>query len=213
MPRASQSRRRGPSRSNGRVLRLPAGTVLFNPDRPSRQVHRLKSGRVRLLSDSNAILEHLGPGDFFGERCLSKPRWGGQIVALTLSPVEVSVLKKSDLLKRIGQDRRFASALLNNLARRLQRYQKTVSDFVTEPAERRLALLLARLTPSSRRSGWVRLPFRITNADLAKTIGTTRGRVSFFLNRFEQLGWLRRREGFSIDREGLSRFMESSPER
>lgn len=210
MPRASLSRRRGRSNKNGRALRLPAGTVLFDLNRPNRRMQRLDSGRVRLLSDSNAVLEHLEPGDFFGEASLCKPRWGGQI-ALALSPVEITVFPKSELLKRLQQDRRFASALLRDLARRLQRYQKTVNDFVTEPAERRLAFLLARLSPTRRASGWVRLPFRVTNAELAKTIGTTRGRVSYFLNRFERLGWLRRDDGLSINRQGLSEFLESSP--
>ncbi len=206
---ASLSQRGERSNNYGRTLRFPAGTVLFDLKRPSRRIERLDSGRVRLLSDSRAVLEQLEPGDFFGESSLCKPRWGGQI-ALALSPVEIAVFSKSKLLERMQQDRRFASALLRNLARRLQRYQKTVNDFVTEPAERRLAFLLARLVPSRRASDWVRLPVGLTNIELAKTIGTTRGRVSYFLNRFERLGWLRRHEGLWIDRDGLSRFLGSS---
>lgn len=212
MPRDSLSRCGERSNERGRALHLPAGTVLFDLERPNRRMHRLDSGRVRLLSDSNAVLEHLEPGDFFGETSLCNPRWGGQI-ALALSPLEVTVFLKSKLLERIQQDRRFASALLRNLAQRLQRYQKTVNDFVAEPAERRLAFLLARLVPTGHASGWVRLPVGLTNIELARTIGTTRGRVSYFLNRFERLGWLRRREGLWIDREGLSKFLGSSSER
>lgn len=167
MPRVSPSRRKGRSNGSGRSLRFPAGTVLFDLDRPSQRLQRLQCGRVRLLSDSKAILEHLGPRDFFGEASLYEPHRGGQI-ALALSPVEVAVFAKTELLRRVQEDRRFASALLRNFARRLQRYQKTVTDFVTEPAERRLAFLLARLAPVRRTPGWVRLPFSLTNAELAK---------------------------------------------
>ncbi len=210
MSRAAPLRSGGRSQNGkGRMLRLSAGTVSFDVKRPCRWVQRLHSGRVRLLSDSNAILEHLEPGDFFCETSLCKPRWGGQI-ALALSQVEIAVFRKAELLNRIQQDRRFAWAVLKNLACRLQRYQKAVNDFVTEPAERRLAFLLARLAPTRTASGWVRLPFGLTNAELAKMIGTTRGRVSYFLNGFERLGWLRRGEGWRLDQEGLRDFLQSS---
>jgi CRP-like cAMP-binding protein len=93
------------------------------------------------------------------------------------------------------RDRAFARALLRSLARRIQRCHSTIDEFVTEPAERRLALLLLRLAPRRRASEWVRLPFQLTNVDLAKAIGTTRGRISYFLNCFERLGWFRRGNG------------------
>lgn len=194
MPRASMSRRRGRSKEVQRTLSLPAGTVLFDVNSPSRTMQRLDAGRVRLLAESKATVEYLEAGDFFGEACLFRSCCGNQ-TAQALTPVEIAVFKKPDLLKRLRQDRVFTSALLRNLARRIQRCQNTVYEFVTEPAERRLAFLLMRLSPGRRASEWVRLPFPITNGDLAKSIGTTRGRISYFLNRFERLGFLRRREG------------------
>jgi CRP-like cAMP-binding protein len=114
------------------------------------------------------------------------------------------------LLKLLQHDPRFTSAVLRSLARRIQRYQRALNEFVMEPAERRLVLLLLRLTKGRRRSNWVRLPFEFTNGHLSKAIGTTRGRVSYFLNRFERLGFLRRRNGLELNVSLAEEFLEPS---
>jgi CRP/FNR family cyclic AMP-dependent transcriptional regulator len=194
MPRASRAGSGRRSNRDERRVRLPAGAILFDSIRPSRGIQRLDSGRVRLLSGSKAVLEHLEPGDFFGETCLFGSGRTEQ-TALCLTPVNIAVFRRPEVLERIERDRSFASALLRSLARRIQRCHQTIDEFVTDPAERRLALMLLRLAPRRRRSEWTRLPFGFTNADLAKAIGTTRGRISYFLNRFERLGWLRRGKG------------------
>lgn len=209
MPRASVSRSRGCSENGERTLRLPAGTILFDSARPSRRMQRLNAGRVRLLAQTKTAVEYLEPGDFFGETCLLRSRCGDQI-AQTLTPVEIAIFQRSELLNRIQHDRLFASALLRNLARRIQRYQTAVTEFVTEPAERRLALLLIRLAPRRRASDWVRLPFTLTNLELARTIGTTRGRISYFLNRFERQGCLIRHEGLNINVVRCEEFLKST---
>ncbi len=194
MPRASMARRGRRSKKDERTVRLPAGAILFDAARPSRSIQRLDSGRVQLLRERHAVLEHLEPGDFFGEADVFGSRRRDQ-TAVALTPVRIAVFRRSDLLERIRRDRGFASALLRNLARRIQRCHDTIHEFVTEPAERRLALLLLRLAPRRRASEWVTLPFGFNNGDLARAIGTTRGRISYFLNRFERLGWLRRGNG------------------
>lgn len=194
MPRASMARRGRRNKKDQRTVLLPAGAILFGAAHPSRTIQRLDSGRVRLLRGQHAILEHLEPGDFFGEDCLFRSRRANQ-TALAITPVEIAVFRRCEILERMMRDRAFASALLRSLARRIQRCHSTIEEFVTGPAERRLALLLLRLTPGRRASQWLHLPFQFTNADLAKAIGTTRGRISYFLNRFERLGWLRRRNG------------------
>lgn len=188
---------------------FPGGTSLFDREHPSRRIYWLRSGRLRLSSDREAILDHLTRGDFFGEKYLLASRRVNQ-AAKALSPVEVIVFRKPEFFERLRQDRRFARHVLENLALRMDRYEETIRDFVAEPAERRLAHALFRLMPSRPGTGWVRLPCNPTNPELARIVGTTRWRISHFLNRFQRQGWLRRKEGLWAQHEGLQAFLRST---
>ncbi|HUI77589.1 MAG TPA: Crp/Fnr family transcriptional regulator [Bryobacteraceae bacterium] len=185
---------------------FPAKTKIFDLDRPSRNIYLLRSGRVQLARGREAILDYLKPGNFFGEQCLLGPRGQGQI-AKTLSPVRVSTFRRADLLDHVQKDRRFSLRLLKNLALRLNRYEESLRDSVTERAERRLARLLFRFLPARAHSGWVRLEFSPSNAELARTIGSTRWRVAHFMGRFQQLGWLDRRPDLWVRVEGIREFL------
>jgi len=210
MPGALTHGRRNRKRGSPEaIIRFPAGTNLFDLDHPSRRIYLLRAGRVQLSRGRErreTILAHLTPGNFFGEECLLKRNQRIQ-VAKSVSPVTVSVFRSSELLDRVQRDRRFALRLFRNLIRRLDRCGQAIQDFVTEPAERRLAWLLLRLAPARPASGWVRLRFSPSNAELARTIGTTRARISHFLNHFRQLGWLERRPELWVRREGLQNFL------
>ena len=186
-------------------LRFPSEAKLFDPDHPSQRLYFLRSGRVR-LSDGEATLDYLRPGDFFGEEFLL-PREQHQRTAVAHSAVQVIGFSKSQLLYRLRADRRFALRLLRNLASRAGRYERAIRDFVIEPAEVRLARLLLRLAPAGSASGWARLPFPLTNPELAKMIGTTRWRVSHFLHHFCELGWLRLEDQIRLNREGVAGFL------
>lgn len=202
-------------RSSGRRKRrvacvaFPVGTKLFDREHPSRRIYLLRSGQVQLLSDHEVILDHLTRGDLFGEKHLLRSHRIKQ-VAKTLSPVKVVVFRKAEFLERLRRDRRFMQQVLKHLALRMERYEETIRDFATEPTERRLAFALFRLAPTRPATGWVRLPWNPTNPQLAKIVGTTRWRISHFLNRFQRLGWVRRQEGLWVQREGLQAFLQST---
>jgi len=193
------------------IIHFPAGAKLWRFNQPSNRVYLLRGGLVRLSRGDEAIVEHLTPGDFFAEDSLLRPPHRSEVAA-TLSPVTVSAFRLSQLLDRVQQDRRFAMRLLKNLAFRLDRRSETIRDFVAEPAERRLAWLLLRLAPGKPAFGWVRLRFSLSNSEFAKTIGTTRARISHFLQHFRQLGWLERRPEIWVQRDGLQQFLSWKPE-
>ena len=199
-------------RNSETILHFSRGADLFGPTQVSHCVYQLRAGKVRLSRDREAILDHLTRGDFLGEECLLAPSQRSQI-AHCLSPVAVSAFRTSQLLDRVQQDRGFARRLLKNLALRLNRCGHTIRDFVAEPADRRLARLLWRLTPAAVKpaSGWRRLRFNLSNAEFARTVGTTRSRISHFMRDFMQQGWLERRgREIWIRREGLADFLRSN---
>jgi CRP-like cAMP-binding protein len=201
-------RRKGPKQTEwGKPVEFPAGAKLFDNDRPGRRVYLLRSGQVQLTGDRGAIVDYLSNGDFFGEKCLLGAR-RRNVTAKSLSQLEISAFRKSELLDSLQQDRRFAAQLLANLARRLDRYEQNIQDAVVEGTERRLALLLDRFLPNSPTSGWVQLLFSPSNSELARTIGSTRWRIAHFMGRFQRLGWLQRRPELWVLREGLQDFLE-----
>jgi CRP-like cAMP-binding protein len=191
---------------------LPAGTVLFDSREPSRRIYRVKTGLVQLSSDSEVILDHLGPGSFFGEKfLLSKPM--NREVATAVKPSSAESFGRHKLLERLRHDHRFAAQLLRSLARRIDTEEQTIRDLTKEPAARRLALFLSRSLPDRPATGWIRLAWNPTNPELGRRIGASRWRVSRILNRFTRLGWLRREKGLWVRREGLAIFLRATHER
>jgi CRP-like cAMP-binding protein len=197
-------------KAGGTLVQFPAGTQVFGPGRPARRVYFLNSGCVELTNGPRATVELVSPGHFFGEKCLLIRRQCDQI-ATTLSPVLATAYRRSELFDCLRRDLRFAGRLLRNLALRMDRYEQAIRDFVTERCELRLALLLFRFAPTRPPTGWVRLPIRATNIGLARMVGMTRWRVSHFLNEFQRMGWLSRREHeLWINRGGLKNFLQAA---
>jgi CRP/FNR family cyclic AMP-dependent transcriptional regulator len=203
----TMSRRRGKKRRTT-LLHYPAGTTLFDQDDPARRVYALDSGRIRLASGRQAVLDYLTAGHFFGLKCLLRNPTTQSADALT--GVKLSAFNKLRLLDQLQRDRRFALRLLESLATRLDRYERIIHSFITEGAERRLARLLLRLASGQGTSGWTDLPDELTNLELAKMVGTTRWRISHFLTRFQQNDLMRRHgRMFSVHRERLAEFLRS----
>jgi CRP-like cAMP-binding protein len=187
-------------------LHFPPGTILFDDEHSSQLLYFLRAGRVQLLSNRSAIVQYLAPGDVLGEESFLRGPIGNQ-AAKAVTPVTVDIYSKHEVLDSVQQDRRFAGKLLHGLAARIRSYEQTLTDFITVDAETRLARLLQRLLPLRPAAGWVRLPVSPSNLELAQSIGTTRWRVSHFLGKFQQLGWLRREQGFLVDAENLRRYL------
>ena len=204
--RDSLARNHTKSKSQGRMVSISAGENLFDLEHFPRQMFLLNAGHVRLAGRNGVIFDHLKRGSFFGEEFLLAPNAGRQ-VATALSHVEAIAFRKSDLLAEWRRDPNFALRLVKDLAQRLERYEDLIADMVTEKTEIRLARLLLRQAPHHPRSGWVRLPFRFTNVELAKMVGTTRWRVSHLLSRFQRLGWLRRDPDLWLHREGILEYL------
>jgi CRP-like cAMP-binding protein len=200
---ARRARKKLPS---GSVQEFPARAVLFDSKHPAPKIFLVRSGWIQLLTGENAILDCLGPGAVFGERSFLG-RAADSLAARALTSVRVTTFEKSQLLERLQADRGFALRLLKALAARTHRYEQAIADFIADPAEIRLARLLARALPPKPTSGWVRLPYELSHRALAKTIGTSRWRIALFMRRFRESGWLRRDGGLWIERSGLREFL------
>jgi CRP/FNR family cyclic AMP-dependent transcriptional regulator len=178
----------------GRTI-LPCGTgqVIFRQGDAAEAVFFVQQGRVKLTVVSErgkeAVVAVLNPDSFFGEGCLN-----GQALRLfTASALtESSVLKiaKKEMLRVLQAEPAFAARFMSYLLERNTRVEEDLVDQLFNSSEKRLARVLLLLANFGKdREPEPILP-KISQEMLAEMVGTTRSRVSFFMNKFRKLGFI-----------------------
>ena len=165
----------------------------------------IENGNVKLVVASprgkQAVTAILGPGDIFGEGCLvSRSLRMSTATAIQLSTI--ACVKKATLARLIHQDPAFARNLISHLLSRMVRVEEDFVDRLFNFSEKRLARILLLLTNFGRGARATTVLPRIDQAGLAQMVGTTRSRVSHFLNKFRRarlcrLPWQRSFDGSS----------------
>ena len=151
----------------------------------------IQEGAVKLVvvneTGKEAVVGMLGPGDFFGEGCLS-----GQAVcmvtATAIAPTTVLVIEKDEMSRVLHEEHEFSDRFISYMLLRNIRIEEDLIDQLFNSTEKRLArtlLLLARYGAQGHPENV--LP-KVSQETLAEMIGTTRSRVSQFMNKFRKLG-------------------------
>jgi CRP-like cAMP-binding protein len=156
-------------------------------------VFYLQSGKVKLTAVSTqgkeAVVAILPEGSFFGEGCLT----GQPLRMATASAVEPSTITRVERLVMVGllhREPEFAERFLAYLLSRNIRMEADLVDHLFNSSEKRLARLLLLMANFGQESKPIPLIAKISQETLAEMIGTTRSRVSFFMNRFRELGFI-----------------------
>jgi CRP-like cAMP-binding protein len=166
---------------------------VFTQGDPANSVFYIQTGKVKLavvsMSGKEAVIAHLEAGSFFGETCLSgEPLRVSSAYALqssTIVRIENTVMQ--DMLHREPE---FAEQFLAYMLSRNNRMQADLVDHLFNSCEKRLARLLMLMANYGQESEPIPAIAKISQETLAEMIGTTRSRVSFFLNRFRDLGYI-----------------------
>jgi CRP/FNR family transcriptional regulator, cyclic AMP receptor protein len=167
----------------------------------------IQKGGVKLsiVNDvgKQAIMAILGRGDFFGEGCLAgqRTRIG---TATTFTATSLLIVEKSEMKRVLHSDQSFSDQFMSYVLSRNIRIEQDLIDQLFNSSEKRLArtlLLLARYNEDSQPHKV--LP-NVSQQMLAGMIGTTRSRVSYFMNKFRKLGFIRYKDGLQIDSSLLS---------
>ncbi|HEV2349175.1 MAG TPA: Crp/Fnr family transcriptional regulator [Terriglobia bacterium] len=151
----------------------------------------IQQGNVRLTVEGKrgkkAVVAILGRGDSFGEGCLVKQsrRWS---TATTIQPSIIVRLKRETLVRFIRQDPAFAERFISFLVSRVGRIQEDLVGLLFNSSEKRLARVLLSLDHFGKEGELESVIPHINQQTLAEMIGTTRSRVSHFMNRFRKLG-------------------------
>jgi CRP/FNR family transcriptional regulator, cyclic AMP receptor protein len=169
------------------------GESVFSQGAPADSVFYIQSGRVKLTVVSKrgkeAVVAMLQEGSFFGEGCLA-----GQPVRMSTanSVLRSTVIRveKPVMLNLLHREPEFAERFLAYLLARNIRMEADLVDHLFNSSEKRLARLLLLLANFGQESKPIPIIAKISQETLAEMIGTTRSRVSFFLNRFRDLGFI-----------------------
>jgi CRP/FNR family transcriptional regulator, cyclic AMP receptor protein len=178
--------------------------VIFSQGDPADAAFYVLKGKVKITVLSKrgkeAVLAILGTGDFFGEGCLNgQPRRTAN--ATTMSECTIVRLKNSAMLRVLRSEPKFSELFIAYLLRRNARVEADLADHLFNSSERRLARLLLLLADFDQRGTTEAVIAPIRQETLAEMVGTTRSRVSSFMNKF-------RRQGF-IDYNGTLRIRRS----
>ncbi len=153
----------------------------------------IQSGKVKLTVVSKrgkeAVVAILPEHSFFGEGCLANQ----PVRMSTANALERSTIvrvEKSVMLKLLHQEPEFAEQFLAYLLARNLRMEADLVDHLFNSSEKRLARLLLLMANFGQESKPVPLIAKMSQETLAEMVGTTRSRVSFFLNRFRELGFI-----------------------
>jgi CRP-like cAMP-binding protein len=167
--------------------------TVFSQGDAADAVFFVQSGKIKLTVVSThgkeAVIAILPEGSFFGEGCLA----GRPSRMATASAVERSTVTrvvKQAMVALLHQDPEFAERFLAYLLSRNIRMEADLVDHLFNSSEKRLARLLLMMANFGRESRPIPVIAKVSQETLAEMIGTTRSRVSFFMNRFRELGFI-----------------------
>ena len=182
-----------------------AGEAVFSQGDKADTVFYIQSGQVRLsivsMTGKEAVIAHLSAGSFFGEAALA-----GQPVRISsanaLRPSTVIRIDNTAMQDLLHSEPKFAEQFVAHLLARSIRMEADLVDHLFNSSEKRLARLLMLMANFGQDTKPIPVIAKISQETLAEMIGTTRSRVSFFLNRFRDLGY--------IDYDGGGMLIDSS---
>lgn len=165
--------------------------VVYEQGDPADSVFYIQAGKAKITVASEqgkeAVVAVLGAGNFFGEGCLN-----GQGVRLAtaaaLTECEITRIPKVEIISVIHTEPAFAELFISHLLARNSRVEEDLVDQLFNSSEKRLARTLLLLANFGKEGEPEPILAAISQETLAEIIGTTRGRVSFFMNKFRRLG-------------------------
>jgi CRP-like cAMP-binding protein len=176
-----------------RIVRLKAKRNFFSQGDEADCVFYLQSGRAKLTVMSTrgkeATISLLKPGDFVGDESLAGAAGLRMATATTLTMCTAMKIERAEMVRVMHEENTFSDLFLKFLIARSIRTQADLVDQLFNSSEKRLARILLLMAEFGRASEPESMIPKITQETLAEMIGTTRSRVSFFMNRFRKLGF------------------------
>jgi CRP-like cAMP-binding protein len=175
------------------IQQYRSGESIFNQGDKADAIFYIQNGNAKLtvVSDSRkkAVIAILRRGDFFGESCLTR----GTLRTSSATAIRKSTIirvQRADIARILRQEPAFAKIFTAHLLFRIGRIEEDLVDQVCNSSEKRLARLLLILADFGRQATPESGIPKVDQETLAEMVGTTRSRVSFFMNRFRNKGYI-----------------------
>ena len=177
-----------------RIVQLAPKETFFTQGDPADAVFYLQKGRVRVTVVSTvgkeATITLLGAGEFIGEESLAAPAGLRLATATALTACTALQIARDEMIRVMHEEHDFSDLFLKFLLARSMRIQADLVDQLFNSSEKRLARILLLMAEFGKPGEPETFIPPITQETLADLIGTTRSRVSFFMNRFRKLGFI-----------------------
>lgn len=178
------------------------GQTIFAQGDDCTTVLYLQQGTVKLTivspAGKEAVIAILYPGDFFGEGCIAgQPRRVARAVAV--QPASVLAINKKEMLRVIHAEHEFSDRFISHMLKRNVRIEEDLADQLFNSSEKRLARALLLAARYGKEEQAEKIVGKVSQETWAEMIGTTRSRVSYFMNKFRKLGYIKYNGGLQIN--------------
>ena len=189
--------------------------IVFAQGDAADTIYYLQTGRLKVVVISEqgkeAVVGILEPGQFFGEGCLN----GHSLRIATTTAMEqclVTAIAKAAMLAVLHDEPKFSEMFMAHLLTRNSRIEEDLIDQLFNSSEKRLARLLLLLANFGKEGSPQPISPNISQETLAEMIGTTRSRVSFFMNKFRKLGFISYNGKIEVHSSLLNAVLYDKPE-
>ena len=198
-----------------KIVRVPQKGTIYTQGDASDAIFYIQKGSVSLTvvaqNGKEATIGILNPGDFFGEGGLAgQPLRMGSATAMTAC--ELMRIEKKAMMLALHQEQALSDMFTAYLLTRNIRYEEDLVDQLFSSSEKKLARILVLLAHFGKEGAPETVVPKITQETLAEMVGTTRARISFFMNRFRKLGFIHYNGGLEVHSSLLNIVLHDEPE-
>jgi CRP/FNR family cyclic AMP-dependent transcriptional regulator len=197
------------------ISRFRKNQVVFSQGQVADAVFYIQKGKVKLTVVSEqgkeAVIAILGPGHFFGEGCLN----GHPLRIATTRAITECVITRIDkaiMIATIHNEPEFSELFMSYLLTRNSRIEEDLIDQLFNSSEKRPARLLLLLANFGKEGKPEAIVGKFSQETLAEMIGTTRSRVSFFMNKFRELGFIEYNGKLEVHNSLLNVVLHDNPQ-
>jgi len=184
------------------LIDFEPGQVVFSQGEAAAAVYYVRRGSIKLTTVSKggkeAVVALLNTGSFFGEGCLlGQPK--RLTTATAMQPTALNVIERKEMVRMLHEEHLFADRFILHMLKRNVRIEEDLVDQLFNSTEKRLARALLLLASYGKEGRPETIIPKISQETLAEIIGTNRGRVNIFMNKFRKLGYIKYNGGLQIN--------------
>lgn len=184
-----------------KVQEFRRNEFIFRQGDPCENVLYVRKGTVKLSVvnevGKEAVVAVLGPGDFFGEGCLTGLPFRAA-TATAITPTSALAIEKNEMIRVLRTEHALSDRFISYMLGRNIQVEEDLMDQLFNSSEKRLARTLLLLAQYGKQGEPQKMLPKVSQEMLAKMIGTTRSRVNFFMNKFRKLGFIKYNGGLHV---------------